>query len=466
MPLPFPRHDLNDSHPLHGRARELNAICAALRSDTYKSGMIVALEGTHGIGKTRLLQEVRREICDFEILESSSKIGEFDRSLPFGYLTHVFGEPPIEFIQNFIHHNNPYSLRDWLYGKVLSRHKEERSQRRNKVAILLDDLHWADETSVAALHTSLPRLLQLPVALIFTWNTSRPDLRRSQLFEKPDTRESRFFEMVEKMRGLHICLPPLDATASLDLARDLTPKELQPAEIALVKRAGGNPQIIVDLIQGIQEEPEIYQPPVDDARPFGTPLPNRLHETVRNHIDSFPEEIGLTLRVAARIGESFSFDLLREQMRVNSTEKEIALIRSIHAAKRGGLLRLEKDTITFQNPLVWQSLAEGGGLLTVDAGKSADSGSQSLDSGDSVQRPEEYPESPATGLSEETSPMQWKIAKLVSKGKTNRQIARELFISPHTVDTHLRRIFKKLNISSRTELTRIVVTADPDEEDL
>jgi DNA-binding CsgD family transcriptional regulator len=54
--------------------------------------------------------------------------------------------------------------------------------------------------------------------------------------------------------------------------------------------------------------------------------------------------------------------------------------------------------------------------------------------------------------------VQLKIAELTSQGKTNRQIARQLFISPHTVDTHLRRIFKKLDINSRVELARIFLT--------
>ena len=48
------------------------------------------------------------------------------------------------------------------------------------------------------------------------------------------------------------------------------------------------------------------------------------------------------------------------------------------------------------------------------------------------------------------------VASLVSDGSTNRQIADRLFLSPHTVNSHLRHIFGKLAINSRAELARIV----------
>jgi DNA-binding CsgD family transcriptional regulator len=48
------------------------------------------------------------------------------------------------------------------------------------------------------------------------------------------------------------------------------------------------------------------------------------------------------------------------------------------------------------------------------------------------------------------------IADLVAEGLTNREVGARLFLSPHTVDAHLRHIFRKLDIRSRVELARMV----------
>jgi DNA-binding CsgD family transcriptional regulator len=49
------------------------------------------------------------------------------------------------------------------------------------------------------------------------------------------------------------------------------------------------------------------------------------------------------------------------------------------------------------------------------------------------------------------------LAELVGDGLTNKEAAARLFVSRHTVDAHLRRIYRKLDISSRVQLARVVV---------
>jgi DNA-binding CsgD family transcriptional regulator len=64
------------------------------------------------------------------------------------------------------------------------------------------------------------------------------------------------------------------------------------------------------------------------------------------------------------------------------------------------------------------------------------------------------PRRPDTGWAAMTD-SELAVARLVALGLTNRDVAERLFVSPHTVNSHLRQIFAKLDIKSRVALTRL-----------
>jgi DNA-binding CsgD family transcriptional regulator len=52
------------------------------------------------------------------------------------------------------------------------------------------------------------------------------------------------------------------------------------------------------------------------------------------------------------------------------------------------------------------------------------------------------------------------VAAIVAEGLSNQQVAKRMFLSRHTVDFHLRHIFRKLGIASRVALTRIALSCE------
>jgi DNA-binding CsgD family transcriptional regulator len=63
---------------------------------------------------------------------------------------------------------------------------------------------------------------------------------------------------------------------------------------------------------------------------------------------------------------------------------------------------------------------------------------------------------PATGWESLTETEQV-VAQLIAEGLTNREVSRRLYISPNTVNTHLRHLFQKLGVSSRAGLAAATV---------
>jgi DNA-binding CsgD family transcriptional regulator len=57
-----------------------------------------------------------------------------------------------------------------------------------------------------------------------------------------------------------------------------------------------------------------------------------------------------------------------------------------------------------------------------------------------------------------------RVVELVAQGLTNVEVARRMTLSRHTIDFHLRHIFRKLNINSRVALTRLVLQVNEDED--
>ncbi|MTD16944.1 hypothetical protein GIS00_23700 [Nakamurella sp. YIM 132087] len=83
-------------------------------------------------------------------------------------------------------------------------------------------------------------------------------------------------------------------------------------------------------------------------------------------------------------------------------------------------------------------------------------------------RHEDLPSRPGHSSTRRDSANRWatlgraelRVAMLVADGLTNQEIADRLFVSKHTVDSHLKHAFAKLQVRSRVDLTRLVLALD------
>jgi DNA-binding NarL/FixJ family response regulator len=58
---------------------------------------------------------------------------------------------------------------------------------------------------------------------------------------------------------------------------------------------------------------------------------------------------------------------------------------------------------------------------------------------------------------EELTAREWEVARLVTRGATNRQIGESLVVSQRTVDTHVTHVLRKLGLTSRAQIAAWVV---------
>jgi DNA-binding CsgD family transcriptional regulator len=55
------------------------------------------------------------------------------------------------------------------------------------------------------------------------------------------------------------------------------------------------------------------------------------------------------------------------------------------------------------------------------------------------------------------TPQEFQIARMLAGGATTRETAANLFLSPKTVEYHLRNVYDKLGIRTRTDLGQLMV---------
>lgn len=282
----------------HGREAEIALIRDELDRVRGGAETVVIIEGAAGMGKSRLLAEIAAIAVGHGIrvgtsaADPSETVVElaallaalFDGVAPLldpGSLSALYPHPEQRF----------WRLRD--LQQLL-----ERAALESPLLIAVDDVHWADSGTIAALRTLPMRLTGLPVAWVIA-------LRRP----REATPLVHTLEQLKYEGARTVSLGPLSEEAVARLAADMLGAQADRSILEQFAATDGSPFLVVEALLGLQQEKRIR---LVDGRAELTdgPPPRRMQEGMRQRLGRLSDEASDAVTVAASLGRTFTFDEL------------------------------------------------------------------------------------------------------------------------------------------------------------
>jgi DNA-binding CsgD family transcriptional regulator len=302
----------------------------------------VFIEGEAGIGKTRLVEELVRVAAEegFFVLNGSAE--ELEQGRPFGAFSHALVNtltalPPTATILRTLLHpgqGGPAPTEPALIDALLDLVEELSLTKPTVLAI--EDLHWADPVTIAALRAVGRRLSYLPVLVVGTY---RPYPRSRPL--------SRWLDVASREGAVEIPLQPL-ASADVDaLVSSLVDASLGSGLRTVMRAAGGNPLYVTEIARALSQDGELTIRG-GIAEVTSTQLPPTLRLTILRRISFLPAEALESLRACAVLGSAFGIDELVATTGSAATDVIDTLRPAIEAAileEWPGGLRFRHDLI-------------------------------------------------------------------------------------------------------------------------
>jgi DNA-binding CsgD family transcriptional regulator len=231
------------------------------------------------------------------------------------------------------------------------------------------------------------------------------------------------------------------------------------ALLSLASGTGGNPGLLVALLDGLREERAVAISS-GSARLLSARPPRLVEKTIDCWLEQLSSSARNLLEVSAFMEGPFTADELAGLIGCAPGELEAALDEAVGS----GLLQVIRDrTMTFQHALVRQSVARRvpeavrATLRRQAAGRSSRPAEPPPEAPPRVTASVRVPAQRAEDGWDRLTESERTVAELVAQGLSNRQTADRIFLSPHTVSFHLRKVYRKLGISSRVDLTRITI---------
>lgn len=340
---------------LRGRGAELWELRSAVDRALAGSLAVVMVEGEAGIGKTRLLGETLRYADANGCRLAAAKAEEMEQSRPFGVVAEALGcvrspaDPRRAAIAGLLSTHGvgaqgplTVSSDPGLRFRAVDAFAElvEALALERPLVIGVDDLQWADPSSLLALSTIGRTVVGLPVALVGCY---RPFPRPPALRSMVDS----FDEAAVRRLRLH----RLDDHAVHDVVAEAVGAEPGPRLLAEVAGAAGNPLFVTELLTAIMGDGTLHvtggQVEVDEVA-----VPPSLRLTILRRLSFLPDEALQVLRTGALLGSSFSTTELAAVM----ARPVDAIAPGIEAGIAAGVLDEDGLRLRFRHDLIREAV--------------------------------------------------------------------------------------------------------------
>ncbi|MFF2428591.1 helix-turn-helix transcriptional regulator [Streptomyces mirabilis] len=321
---------------LRGRDREITAVREALDTVRGGRGACVVVEGTPGVGKSRLLAELdemaRRS--GFDVV--SVRADELDQ--------YAAGAALQSALHSSDGSNRAAAATDdqrlWLLDSITDA-LEDRAQRA-PVAVLVDDAQWADPATLFVLRTLPGRLAASRIlwVLAVRSDTERPTVARVR-------------EDLERLGARWLTLGPLPQQELQDIAADVLGARPSPGLARLLRAVAGNPFLAIELVRAFADT-DAAKMEAGEAGLLHDGIPVSFRRSIAARLDRLPDDAVRLLQIGSVLGREFDLGTAARML----GRQVGSLLSGVEAALNAGLLSADGPRLAFRHDLIRQAVHE------------------------------------------------------------------------------------------------------------
>lgn len=355
-----------------GREAPLQALLERLDRAAAGDGSLVLVGGDAGIGKSRLIRELKNETAAREIRVIEGRCSSTESSVPYAPLMDALrfriakgeGEAAAQMLGPLRAILAPIfpqldSRVTSATGKPGERERErpfdlisavlERLASEESMLLVLEDVHWADQTSLELLHHLAHRAPSFRMLIVATYRSD--DLHSGHPLRRLLGSLARD-RVGEEMRIL-----PLDREQTREMLQRMLDADPDPLFAAAIwRRSEGNPFFVEELISVLGADGQLKPDATSAQFLEKAPLPSTVSEAVLSRVSAVGPGALETLSAAAVLGRTFDFEDLRSILGMS----ELELLEILEELVAHQLLREEKvdrrDIYAFPHALMQEAL--------------------------------------------------------------------------------------------------------------